>query len=216
MSFGMIARMAKTLVAYGIAAGPSVPIHWKCVGCGWSKSAMPERADPTRVPAEVQKEYDAHRCEDFTTGKHQSALANFCAVDFPPKEDELLAHGEGHVYVICWKAEGRDVPFYVGQTERLKGRMCDYQSAQFAACTDFRVGEAIRYLKHEHGFRIVVLYKKSEDPRHDEYTLIRDLQLAGLRLLNSLPSYDYRRADKEEERQTVQRFCEILLANPPL
>jgi hypothetical protein len=93
--------------------------------------------------------------------------------------------------------------------------MNDYQSAQFAACTDFRVGEAIRYLRERRSLRIVARYKKSGDPCKDESTLIRDLQLSGLRLLNSLPSYDYLKADKDEERRTVQKFCEMLVENQP-
>lgn len=132
-----------------------------------------------------------------------SLTADFDAVDFPPQGGNLPGRGEGYVYVLCWKANGRDVLFYVGQTTRLQERMNDYQNAQFAASTDFRVGEAIRYLRDQRSLRIVARYKKSTDQSIDEYALIRDLQLSGLRLLNSLPSYDYHKADKDEERQTV-------------
>jgi hypothetical protein len=93
--------------------------------------------------------------------------------------------------------------------------MTDYQSAQFAACSDFFAGEAIRYFADRRGLRIMVRYKKSDDPCKDESTIIRELQLTGLRLLNSLPSYDYHEADRDEERRTVQKFCEMLLANQP-
>jgi len=161
-------------------------------------------------------EFDAHSCKDYTTSGSESLLADFHAVDFPPREGDLPRRGEGHAYVLCWKANSRDVPFYVGQTNRLQERMSDFQSAQFAACTDFRVGEAIRYLRDQRSLRIVVRYKVSKDPVKDEYTLIRDLQLSGLRLLNSLPSYDYLKADHHEELRTVQRFCEMLLANQPV
>jgi hypothetical protein len=94
--------------------------------------------------------------------------------------------------------------------------MNDYQSAQFAACTDFYVGEAIWYFRDQRSLHIVILCKKSSDPGKDEPALIRDLQLSGLRLLNSLPRYDYLKADNEEERRTVQKFCEMLLENQPL
>ena len=207
--------MAKKLSGYGIGAGPHTPVDWKCDGCGWVKSAAPEHLDPTRPPAEVQREFDAHRCEDYPTSAFESPFADFHAVDFPPIEGDLPERGEGHVYILCWKANGRDVPFYVGQTDRLRERMSDYQSAQFAACTDFRVGEAIRYLRDQRSLRIVVLYKKSEDPRKDECILIRDLQISGIRLLNSLPSYDYLRANRDEERRTVRKFCEMLMDNQP-
>jgi hypothetical protein len=174
---------------------------------------MPEHPDPASIPAEVEREFDAHRCEDYPTSAVESPFADFLAVGFPPRPGALPGLGEAHVYVLCFKANGRDVPFYVGQTNRLRERMNDYQSAQFAACTDFRVGEAIQYLRNQRGLRIVVRYKKSNDPGKDEYTLIRDLLLSGLRLLNSLPSYDYLKADNEEERRTAQRFCDMLLAN---
>jgi len=208
--------MAKKLSAHGIGAGPHSPVDWKCEGCGWVKSAAPARPDPTRPPAEVQMEFDAHRCEDYSTSGSESLLADFHAVDFAPNEGGLPGRGQGHVYILCWKANGRDVPFYVGQMNRLRERMGDYQSGQFVACTDFRVGEAIRYLRDQRSVRIVIRHKESRDPVMDEYTLIRDLQLSGLRLLNSLPSYDYLKADHDEERRTVQRFCEMLLANQPL
>jgi hypothetical protein len=206
--------MSKKLVGHGVGAGPRTPIDWSCDGCGWSRSAA-SLPDPTKVPADVQADFDAHHCEGYESRPFEHPLANFRKVDFPPEDADLPAPGEGYVYVFCWKANGADVPFYVGQTERLRGRMGDYQSAQFAACTDFRVGEAIRYLREERGLCVVVLYRKSDDPRHEEYTLIRDLQLAGLRLLNSLPSYDYRKADRNEEQRTVRKFCEMLLANQP-
>lgn len=45
----------------------------------------------------------------------------------------------------------------------------------------------------------------------EERALIRDLQLCSLRLLNSLPSYDYSNAEREEQRQIVQKFCDMLL-----
>jgi hypothetical protein len=207
--------MAKNLIAYGISPGSRIPVDWKCEGCGWVKSAALARPDPTSVPAEVQTEFDAHRCEDNQTSALKAALADFHTVDFPPRQGDLPGRGERHVYVFCWKANGKDIPFYVGQTNRLHGRMDDYQSAQFAASTDFRVGEAIRYLRDQRSLRIVVLYKESRDSVKDEYTLIRDLQLSGLRLLNSLPGYDYRKADKDEERRTVQKFCEMLMDNQP-
>jgi len=169
--------------------------------------------------AERQKEYENVYAE-IRGGKPadplESVAANFHAVDFSSDADDLPGPGERQVYVLCWKSGGTEVPFYVGETNRLRGRMGDYQSAQFAACTDFRVGEAIRYLRDRRGLRIVLRYRETVDPRKDESALIRDLQLSGLRLLNSLPSYNYQEADKDEERRTVQRFCEMLLANEPL
>ena len=90
--------------------------------------------------------------------------------------------------------------------------MDDYCGALFAACTDFRVGEAVKYLKNEKSLRIVVRYRSSEFPRKDEDSIIRELQLSGVRLLNDLISYDYRTANCEEERAAVKKFCDILFS----
>ncbi len=89
--------------------------------------------------------------------------------------------------------------------------MDDYWAKQFAACTDFRVGEAIRYLRDIRKFRIIVRYKQSSQPRKDEYATVRDLQTSGVRLLNDLLSYSYKDANEDEERTAVQKFCEGLI-----
>src|SRR5712692_6948896 len=75
----------------------------------------------------------------------------------------------GYVYVICWVNSGQEFPFYVGQTRRPRDRMDDYREKQFAASTDFRVGEAIFYLQKEKNFRIVVKYKPFENHKEEEY-----------------------------------------------
>lgn len=90
-------------------------------------------------------------------------------------------------------------------------RMDDYCAKQFAACTDFRVGEAICYFRDVRRFEIAVRYKPSPQPRKDEYTTIRDLQTSGVRLLNDLVSYSYKDADKDRERTAVKRFCDVLV-----
>jgi ribosomal 50S subunit-recycling heat shock protein len=41
------------------------------------------------------------------------------------------------------------VPFYDGEAHNVPARMVDYQRAAFAASTDFKVGEAIRYLEQK-------------------------------------------------------------------
>jgi hypothetical protein len=45
----------------------------------------------------------------------------------------------------------------------------------------------------------------------EEYKTVRDLQTSGVRLLNDLVSYDYKRAQKEDEKETVFKFCEVLI-----
>jgi hypothetical protein len=139
---------------------------------------------------------------------------DFEAMDFPTLVSVASFSGSpgGYVYVVFWAlADGHEVPFYVGQTTRLSGRMWDYCTAQFAACTDFRVGEAILYLREHKGCRIILRYKGSENPTKDERELIRELQVSGPRLLNGLVAYDYRSTEPAAERLFIHRFCDLLL-----
>lgn len=133
-------------------------------------------------------------------------------MDFPLSTRSLPETTDGYVYVFCWIRDGVESQFYVGQTKRLAGRMNDYRLAQFAACTDFRVGEAVRYLRDSKKCRIVVRYRTSAAMRKDEYGLIRELQLSGVRLMNEFSSYDYRTANETEERAAVQRFCDVIIS----
>lgn len=138
-------------------------------------------------------------------------FGGFTVVDFPSLTHSLPETRDGYVYVFCWIRDAISIPFYVGQTKRLAGRMNDYCLAQFSACTDFRVGEAVRYLRDSKNCRIVVRYKMSTEVRREEYSLIRELQLSGVRLLNDFSSYDYRTANEAEERTAVQRFCDVIV-----
>jgi hypothetical protein len=62
-------------------------------------------------------------------------LEGFNTIDFGTSR-------EGVVYVFFVATETEEIPFYVGETDRFQGRMDDYVRAQFAAPTDFKVGEA--------------------------------------------------------------------------
>ena len=134
----------------------------------------------------------------------------FCVVDFPP------ANGPGFVYVLCWLAGGEEIPFYVGQTQSIWGRLNDYYWADFQASTDFRVGEAVKYLGIQN-LRVVARYKLSADRQEEERAIIRDLHAEGRRLLNDCRSYDYRTATEAEERIKVQTFIDGLIdySTPP-
>ena len=92
----------------------------------------------------------------------------FSTVEFPPINPDV----PGFVYVWCWINGSEEVPFYVGQTGRLWGRLDDYYWAMFSAPTDFRVGEAIRYLSAR-GYRITVKYKSSAAPLEEEAKIKR-------------------------------------------
>jgi hypothetical protein len=132
----------------------------------------------------------------------------FSVLDFPPARGSLLSP-DGFVYVFCWVADGMEIPFYVGQTNRFSGRMNDYCLASFKACTDFCVGEAVKYLKDTKNYRVVVRHRPSPEPPKEEKAIIRRLLVSGVWLLNCLPRYDYRADSEAEEREIVQRFCDM-------
>ena len=136
-------------------------------------------------------------------------FGGFSITDFPPSVGSMPGPPDGFVYVLCWIADSSEKPFYVGQTKRLAHRMEDYCAASFAACADFRVGEAIKYLTASKKHRVVV-DRPSPDPLKDETAIIRDLSLSGVWLLNFLPGYDYSTADKEQERSAVRKFCDMI------
>jgi hypothetical protein len=143
-------------------------------------------------------------------------LDGFEVADFPTLDtlSSIPESSEGFLYVLCWVRDGAQIPFYVGQTRRLRGRMKDYCLAQFQASTDFRVGEAVRYLRETKKCQIVLRYRASAEPAKDEYHVIRNLQLSGFRLLNDLLGYNYRTAQKIDERAAVQTFCDVLTRSP--
>ena len=114
------------------------------------------------------------------------------------------------VYVIFFVKNNKKVPFYVGETGRFLGRISDYISANFKASTDFKVGEAIKYLQGK-GYKIIIKYKLSEDRKRDQSEIIKDFQNSGCRLLNELLGYDYKRANENEERERIKRFCDNIL-----
>ena len=140
-----------------------------------------------------------------------SLLDGFQTVEWPIGPGVLRNSPEWYVYVFILSLGSGQLPFYAGQTKRLAARMGDYESAQFAASTDFRVGEAIRFFAQERQCGIQVRFKQSDHGLQDEYLIIRELQLSGFHMLNSLLAYDYRQASKEAEREVIQRFCRMIL-----
>lgn len=138
----------------------------------------------------------AKRNSPFSNTGREMNLDGFNTVEFPSldgKTDEF-------VYVLCWDNGSRLVPFYVGQTTRIWGRMDDYYWANFAACTDFRVGEAVRHLSTKG--RVLIKYKCCVNSREEERNLIEKLG-GKRRLLNGVRAYDYRKADRDKERSFV-------------
>ena len=133
-------------------------------------------------------------------------LDGFSVVDFPPRNDS------GFVYVLCWVAMGEEVPFYVGQTQSIWGRLNDYYWADFQASTDFRVGEAVKYLSTQN-LLVVARYRLSADRQREETATIISLHAEGRRLLNDCQGFDYRTATKAEETTKVRRFIDGLIAS---
>src|ERR1700730_10122459 len=56
-------------------------------------------------------------------------------------------------------------------------------------------------------------HAEPKHPRQEEKAIIRGLLISGVRLLNCLPRYDYKTDSETEERQVVQRFCEMFTAS---
>jgi hypothetical protein len=131
-------------------------------------------------------------------------LQDFSVVDFPP------AIGPGFVYVLSWLSGDEEIPFYVGETQSIWGRLNDYYWAQFQASTDFRVGEAVKHL-HLKSLRIVARYRSSEDRRKEERAIIDQIHADGRRLLNDVRGYDYRTAREDEERTRVRQCIDSLV-----
>ena len=129
-------------------------------------------------------------------------------VDFEKNDFPLLLRPrKGEVYILFYVVNGEEKPFYVGQTARFSDRMADYEDAHFAACTDFKVGQAIRYLRNELRCHIVVKHKESLDRCKEERQIIERLQQEGFTLLNHCPSYDYKKTSEKEAENLVQQFC---------
>ena len=116
------------------------------------------------------------------------------------------------VYVLCFKAVvmGVSLPFYVGESSRLLGRLGGFVAARFSVSTDFKVGHAARMLLGL-GCEVVVRYKAVSDRRAEEKRLIAAYELAGLQLLNTLEGYRYQTADPSGEIAKVETFVAQLL-----
>lgn len=128
-------------------------------------------------------------------------------IEFPLQRRSVL-------YVFFCAINNAEVPFYVGETDRFAERMGHYFRAQFAAPTDFKVGEAVRYLTTK-DIRIKVGYRECrdrQDRKRAESELINSLR-ARFKLLNDIPGYNYRTADEIAERQRVHVFCDELTAS---
>jgi hypothetical protein len=132
-------------------------------------------------------------------------------IDFPRSFEGLPNREDGYVYVLFYVLSGTEIPFYVGESGRFAERMSDYDWASFKCPTDFKVGMAVRYLRDQHGLRVVVRYEQSDKRKEAETALIRNYVIGGYRLLNSLPGYDYSISEPETQQRYIHSFCDMLL-----
>jgi len=127
-------------------------------------------------------------------------------VDFSDFTDMVFLEDKQIVYILYFEPEDSDdkIPFYVGESSRGIGRFGDYVSAQFTASTDFKVGEAIRYLRSL-GLVVGIKYKESHCRKIEEKEFIAALR-KETQLLNDLKGYDYKLANEDDERAKVHKF----------
>jgi hypothetical protein len=139
---------------------------------------------------------------------------DFASIDFPLTEASVPSDMVNVVYIFCFVANDSEIPFYVGETGRFVKRMKDYKDAYFTASTDFRIGEAAKFLGKR--YHVVVRYGPSSpekwERKKQERVVIRELVKSGKLLLNCFPGYEQGSADVAEERSEVQSFCEMLIS----
>jgi hypothetical protein len=131
-------------------------------------------------------------------------LQDYTTMPFPEKGDIIYLIGIVH--------NEKFIPFYIGQTSRNIGRFGDYVSAKFSASTDFKVGEAIKYLRTL-GYKILIKYKESEDRRNEEKGVINEFKQKNKTypLLNEIDGYGYTNADENSERLKIRKFIDSFL-----
>jgi len=104
--------------------------------------------------------------------------SNFKSFPFPEIKDII--------YVIGVLTETEFHEFYVGRSSRNIGRFGDYISSKFSASTDFKVGQAIQYLRLR-GFKVEIKYRDTLDSISEEKELI----MAINPILNNIKGYNY-------------------------
>ncbi len=130
-------------------------------------------------------------------------------VDFP--------EGTGVVYVFYAVKDGKEIPFYVGETGSFVCRMVDYSRARFDPPTDFNVGEAVKYLRDQKSYQIKVKFGRSSDleaeRRKDEDQTKQGFLSKNWLLLNNKIGYDPKTQDKDIQRKRVQDLCDDIIRN---
>lgn len=134
-------------------------------------------------------------------------FSNFRDIEFPTK---------GIVYILYFEKGGTKTYFYVGESGRHVGRIGDYISANFKAATDFKVGEAVKYLLGKK-LSVRVLYEEinatKRQRKQKEKSITDQLRKGGYTLLNDLKDYRYAKAIKDAERQKICSFTDGIIAS---
>ena len=138
-------------------------------------------------------------------GSIKEILKDFESFNFPLFSDII--------YIVGIQGEVNFIPIYIGESTRYLGRMGDYISAQFNTPTDFKVGEAVKYIQSK-GFPVGVKFKATKNRREDEIKYLNDIRTLGFKLLNDLSSFDYRTSNSDAEREKVQRFVQKEILDP--
>ena len=123
-------------------------------------------------------------------------FSDFHDIEFPRNSDI--------VYIIYIVKDSEEIPIYAGESCRHMGRLGDYISANFSTPTDFKVGEAIKYIR-TFGYNVRIKYKETLDRKNKEREISSYLR-ERYSLLNDLPGYDYLTAIESDERLKVQEF----------
>lgn len=133
---------------------------------------------------------------------------NFKEFPFPDPDHHDI------VYVICINTPGQEasIPIYVGLCTKHIGRLGDYVSANYTAPTDFKVGEAIKYLQRR-GYQVIFKYKESINAKCEETTLLALFDLQHALLLNKFKNgYDYKNtAEKQAVLERLHHFVDDII-----
>jgi hypothetical protein len=129
--------------------------------------------------------------------------------------------GEPGVYVFYFLRDKKEIPFYVGETNNLRRRIGEYLVASFAAQTDFRVGEAIKYMQKNKCDVVVKFWIYLDNKSHrkkEESRLISKFRSDGLELLNKGEKnvgYNYRIDKREKVLDRIKKETKIILKGVP-
>lgn len=114
------------------------------------------------------------------------------------------------VYIFCITKlkDGKEYPFYVGQTNNYQRRMNEYKRGAYSAPTDFRLHHAILHFCSRQGLSVSChIHEPERDGKKrlkEEHKQITEALKKGYQLLNSFPNYLCEK-DPNPEKQKIKR-----------